>query len=97
MLPGDPKSTQGDQRCEYGVPDTILQMWDFEEAPDNLRRLVPLAYAGGWVALISYESANELADSLMRRCKDSGLSLIRYDLDNAGILLAGHHIDILLH
>ena len=69
-------------------------MWDFDGAPDNLRRLVPLAYAGGWVALISHESATEIADSLMRRWKDSGLSFIRYDLDNAGILLAGHHIEI---
>ena len=66
-------------------------MWDFEQAPDNLRRLVPMAYAGGWVAFVYPGGAAEIVESLMMRCKAYGFSVVRYDIENGGVVLAGPH------
>lgn len=73
------------------MPDTVLQLWEFEDAPANLRRVVPKAYPGGWLAFICPGGATELAESLMTRWSLSGFPIVRGEIEDGGIVLAGPH------
>lgn len=69
-----------------------IALWEFADAPDQLRKLVPLAPVGGWLAFIYPGSAVELEAFLTDRFNSHGLSLARYQLGDGGIILAGQHL-----
>jgi len=73
------------------MPDTMLHLWEFEEAPANLQRLVPRAYTGGWLVFVCPGSDSEIVDGLVSRCNKSGFSVLRYEVADGGIVLAGPH------
>jgi hypothetical protein len=67
-----------------------LTFWEFEDAPAELRRLIPLAYANGWVAFVCSGRADEIVSGLMIVGNLSGLSVARYETEG-GVILAGAH------
>lgn len=69
----------------------IIQFWDFEDAPADLRRGIPLPYAGGWVALIPSGRSSEVAETLLAFLNSSGLSFICCETEEDGAVLAGPH------
>jgi hypothetical protein len=75
------------------MPKTMLKLWEFGDAPEDLRRLVPAAYADGWVVLISPGAARDLVDCVVTRWLSSGFSFVRHDVEDGRIIFAGPHCD----
>lgn len=73
------------------MSETTVLLWEFEDAPAQLRRLVPQAYAGWWLAFVHPESAEDIVESLVSRCVSSGSAIIRREVEDGGIVLAGPH------
>jgi hypothetical protein len=71
--------------------EILLDLWEFANAPDRLRGLVPRAYTGGWLAFIHPGSGEEVAQVLIDRWNSFGFSLVRCQSEDGGIVLAGHH------
>jgi len=75
------------------VPETVLLLWEFKNAPTALQRLVPQAYAEWWLALIQPGSADDVVQSLVQRWTSSGFPIVRHDVEDGGIVLAGPHLN----
>ena len=73
------------------VKEIMLNVWEFADAPDHLRGIVPLAYTDGWLAFIHPEGGEVVARTLMDRWNSLGFSLARFQLEDGGIVLAGQH------
>jgi hypothetical protein len=73
------------------IPDAVLHLWEFDNAPPRLRRLVPMAFAGGWLAFICPGSPEGLVESLVTRWKSSESPIVRCEIEDGGIVLAGPH------
>ena len=73
------------------MPETLLKLWGFDDAPDDLRRLIPVRYAGGWVAFVCPGGAAEVVEWLVKRWNASGLPILRHEVEDGGIMLAGLH------
>jgi len=73
------------------MSETILLLWEFEDAPAQLRSLVPQAYPGWWLAFVHPEGADDIVESLVSRCISSGSAIVRREVENGGIVLAGPH------
>jgi hypothetical protein len=72
-------------------PDAVLHLWEFENAPARLRRHVPVAYSGGWLAFICPGSADDLVENLVTRWSSSESPVVRCEIEDGGIILAGPH------
>lgn len=68
-----------------------IDLWEFADAPDNLRGLVSQAHTGGWLAFIYPECGGDVAQVLIDRWNSLGFSITRYQLEDGGIVLAGQH------
>lgn len=73
------------------MKEIMLNVWEFADAPDNLRGLVPRAYTDGWLAFICPEIGEEVAQIMIDRWTSLGFSLARFQLEDGGIVLAGQH------
>lgn len=73
------------------MKEILLDLWEFADAPDNLKSLLPLPHPGGWLAYIYPECEADVAQMLIDRWCSLGLSLARYQLEGGGIVLAGQH------
>lgn len=71
--------------------ETLIQLWEFADAPEHLQSVVPLAYAGGWLAYIGPDGGDDIVDILIDRWYSSGFSLTRFELVDGSIVLAGQH------
>ena len=71
------------------MSSAVLQLWEFKDAPDSLRRLVSLEFAGGYLALIRPGAADEVVQGLLTHWNSSGMSVLRYDIGDGGTVLAG--------
>jgi hypothetical protein len=69
-----------------------LQFWDFENAPANLRRAVPLPYMGGWVGFIPPGRPSEVAEVVLAFLNLSGFAFICCGMRDGCIILAGPHL-----
>ncbi|MGJ5813856.1 hypothetical protein [Paludibaculum fermentans] len=76
------------------MPDTDLQLWDFADAPDALRELIPTPYAGGTVVIVLPGGAAEIVDYLMARWTLLGLAVVRYEREDGSIVLAGPELPL---
>jgi hypothetical protein len=86
------QSEPGLLELHHAAPEEIhLDLWEFAAAPIKLRGLVPREYTGGWLAFIYPGSGEEVAQVLIDRWNSFGFSLARYELEDGGIVLAGHH------
>jgi hypothetical protein len=66
-------------------------MWEFEDAPSNLKQLVSKEFAGGWLALVYSCGGTDFAGSLAACWRSLGLSLVLHRTEDGGTLLAGLH------
>lgn len=73
------------------MSEIVLLLWDFEDAPAALQRLVPQAYAGWWLALVQPGSADEIVQSLVKCWTASGFPIVRHEVGE-GVVLAGPHL-----
>ena len=74
--------------------ETTLHLWEYEDAPERVQRLVEENYAGGWVAevLASEEGpAPDVAEQLVARCARLGFTVWRYESGDGVVVLAGRH------
>lgn len=69
----------------------LLQFWDFEDAPANLKRFVPRSYAGGWVGFISSGRSSEVLAILVALMKSSGFRFVCCETGD-GVVIAGPHV-----
>lgn len=77
------------------TPVAVLHLWEYDNAPANLRRLIPAAYAGGWLAFIRPGTSAHLLESLVARASSTGFPVMRCQIEDGGIVLAGAHPSIL--
>lgn len=68
-------------------PETLIQIWKFHEAPDDIRSQVPNEFAGGWVALYS-NGPDEIVLRISHLWDSLGLPISILQLENRGTLLA---------
>jgi hypothetical protein len=86
------QSEPGLLELHHATPEEILlELWEFADAPEKLRGLVPRAHTGGWLAFIYPGGGEEVAQVLIDRWNSLGFSLARCQLEDGGIVLAGHH------
>lgn len=74
---------------DWPKPVTALRIWEFEKIPFELRRQIPNARSGSWIAYISSDSGDDVIQELMRIWVSSGFSVTRYEFTAGGTLLAG--------
>jgi hypothetical protein len=72
--------------------DTVLQLWEFADAPQHLQRLIPLTYAGGWLAFLLPGGPRDVVDCLVARWNSSGFSVVCCEAEDGGLVLAGPHL-----
>jgi len=70
------------------MPQPILQLWEFVDAPDTLRTLAAAADPNGWLAFID-PCAQDIVEFLIDRGSAGCLPVLRYETENGGIVLAG--------
>jgi hypothetical protein len=75
-----------------GASQVLIQIWEFADAPEALRTQIPLVYADGWLAFIRPGTGGELEQFLVDRWNAFGFSLVRHQMDDGGVLLAGPHL-----
>lgn len=71
--------------------DVTLLLWDFKDAPPQFRRLLPCTCVSGWVAFVCAGSSAEIVEVLVARWRRTGRTVLRYDIEQVGIVLAGPH------
>lgn len=69
-------------------PASML-IWEFDNAPQNLRALVSPKHTGGWIAFIRPGESRGLVESLITYLTAGSPSVGRYDADHGGVVLAG--------
>lgn len=74
------------------MKDILIQLWEFGDAPEHLRSLVPHEYSGGWLACICPGSGEDVIQLLMDHWCSAGFSLARCQLEDGRIILAGHQL-----
>lgn len=67
-----------------------LEIWEFADAPRELRELVPAIYRTGWVAIFS-SGARDVADLVAASGYPEHPVFMR-EVEDGGVLLAGSHI-----
>lgn len=65
-----------------------FQLWEYENAPAAVRRLLPNVEAGWWVALVGADNSVELAAFLASLWRSEGYSVAQYSAGEGTILLA---------
>lgn len=73
------------------MSDINFQLWEFEEAPPDLRGLVSADFRGGWLALISSPEPALFARVFSTWWESSGLPLAQCETGEGQIVLAGPH------
>jgi len=73
------------------MANVVLQVWEFGDAPPDLRRLIPEDFVGGWLALISSKDGPDFALHLVHQWSSVGMLLVQYPVEDGGIVLAGPH------
>lgn len=68
-----------------------FQVWEFEEAPADLRRLIAEDFSGGWLALISSSDPSHFARIFTMWWHSAGLPLAQCEAEEGHIVLAGPH------
>ncbi len=68
-----------------------FQLWEFEEAPPDLRGLITEDFRDGWLALISSAEPADFACVFAKWWESAGLQLAQRDAGDGQIVLAGHH------
>jgi hypothetical protein len=71
------------------MPPTVLQLWEFEQAPANLRELIPMAYAGGWLMFVRPGGDAEVVQGFVDHCASTGVTLMKLSTTDGGFVLAG--------
>lgn len=72
--------------------EVVLYLWEFENAPPHLQRVVSPAHAGGWLAFIRPGSPELLVQALLQRWHLPEHRVRRYEAEDGGIILAGPHL-----
>lgn len=73
------------------MSEADLQLWEFEEAPPDLQRLIPEDFSGGWLALIPAGNSAHFACLFTLWWRSAGLPLAQRDAGEGRIVLAGPH------
>lgn len=73
------------------MSEADLQLWEFEEAPPDLQRLIPAAFSGGWLALIPAGKSAHVARVFTEWWQSAGLPLAQRDAGAGRVVLAGPH------
>lgn len=68
-----------------------FQLWEFEEAPADLRGLIAEDFRGGWLALISSAEPARFACLFTTWWQSAGLPLAQREAGDGQIVLAGPH------
>ncbi len=71
------------------MSDTKLLLWCFEEAPVQLRLVLPMTCAHAWLAFVCPGSSLEVVEVLIARWRISGQTVLRYEVSDGGIILVG--------
>jgi hypothetical protein len=72
--------------------DTVLQLWEFADAPQHLQRLIPLTYAGGWLAFLMPGGSRDVVDCLITRWNSPDFCVVCCEVEDGGLVLAGPHL-----
>jgi hypothetical protein len=73
------------------MSEVDFQVWEFEEAPENLRGLITEDFRGGWLALISSTDPSYFACVFTMWWHSAGLPLAQCEAGDGQIVLAGPH------
>ena len=73
------------------MSETKLLLWGFEDAPLQFRRCLPFTYMNGWLAFVCAGSSLEIVEALIARWRLSGQTVMRYEIEDGGIILVGPH------
>ncbi len=83
-----PKAIQAARKPNESSPEVVLYIWEFGNAPPDLRRVVSDLHSGGWLALICPGGPGSLVEALVSRWHSSEHPVQRYELEDGGIVLA---------
>lgn len=73
------------------MSEAYVQMWEFEEAPPDLRGLIGEDFRDGWLALISSAEPAQFATVFSAWWLSRGLPLAQREAGEGQIVLAGPH------
>lgn len=73
------------------MSEVNFQLWEFDEAPPDLRGLIAEDFRGGWLALISSEEPAHFAGVFTTWWQEAGLPLAQREAGEGQIVLAGPH------
>jgi hypothetical protein len=73
------------------MSEVDFQVWEFEEAPPDLRGLIAEDFRGGWLALISSAEPAHFACVFATWWQSAGLPLAQCEAGEGQIVLAGPH------
>jgi hypothetical protein len=73
------------------MSEVYVQMWEFEEAPPDLRGLIAEDFRDGWLVLISSAEPTQFARVFSTWWQSSGLPLAQSEAGDGQIVLAGPH------
>lgn len=68
--------------------EPVLRLWNFDDAPLDLRRLAPVRYPGGWIAHI-LPSDRELLELLFRGGRAAGRPVLAIEVEAWGTIVVG--------
>ena len=71
------------------MSDTKLLLWGLEDAPVQFRRLLPFTCESEWLAFVCAGSSLEVVEVLIARWRISGRTVLRYEVEDGGIILVG--------
>lgn len=71
------------------MPDPVVQLWEFANAPAPLRELVPPVYPDGWLAFVCPGCTEDIVEVLMNRRSSRTFPVLRVDTQDGGIVLTG--------
>jgi len=69
----------------------VLRLWEFSDAPAQLRRLLSRTQADGWLAEVSPDGDKAQVLEILTQWRSAGLSIEQYEAEDGRVILAGPH------
>ena len=68
--------------------EPVIELWDFADAPEEYRLLVPPSYADGWIALVRQP---DLVEHILSLSDARGLPVRCHQYNHSATVLCGPH------
>jgi len=71
-----------------------FELWDYQDAPGDVKQVVPPSHAGGWVAFIPSACASDLTQVLLAFLTSTGATFVCCETGDDCTVLAGPYTSV---